>query len=78
MTTNEQVHNAIKVLEKRVQEIKNKYGNNPILLSIQNLIGGHIADWLESEMDNNINDEYNERMMNKILDMIYQIRFYKE
>ena len=79
MYTNEDVESLIEKLRKRQVEIMNKYGRRHlIVILIQDFLGGSISDWSLFSETGDFDSDYNEKIINQILDMVNKIRFYKE
>lgn len=71
--TNRNIHNAINVLSEKVMELKRKYPDYPFVASLLKFSKSDISKWLEAEIEGKTTGEYNEIVMNNILEKLHGI-----
>ena len=71
MIPNESIKKAIETLDSKVRNLKEKHPGHKILQKLSQFYQSVIVVWLEHEMDGKeIDEPYNEAVMNNILDWI--------
>jgi len=74
MISNDSIKEAIRILNEKVKVLKDKDPNNKVFPLLLRFYQRDFTDWLEPEMDHKeIDERYNENIMNNILDWITTI-----
>jgi hypothetical protein len=71
--SNDDIHKAIDELDIKIQLLKSKYPKYPFKASLLKFGKWDLAKWLLAEIERKTTNEYNEIVMNKILEWLHRI-----